>query len=305
MTASRDPDRLISAFLDEGLTELPDRAYDRVREHIDHTRQRVVIGPWREPHMTSIARLGLAAAIILGLTVAGLNLFRTDSSVGVDPTSSPTQATPTRTPAPTSAPTGILPAGTHETHPFPESNPELAVTFTVPAGWEAGEHPSRRMVGVVPPAGHEPPDGGAVGFLIVDSLNTDPCTWLSDTDIEIGPTARDLVTALAQHPALETTAAVDVTLGGWTGKRIDVLMPTDIFTGPTSSVADGCDERAYRIWNAEAFDIYAQGPGSRWHITALDVDGTRVVILAFDYPGTSAEDQAAIQAVVDSVRIEP
>ena len=31
MTAPRDPDRLIRAFLDEGPTELPDRAYDAVR----------------------------------------------------------------------------------------------------------------------------------------------------------------------------------------------------------------------------------------------------------------------------------
>ena len=47
MTAPRDPDRLIRAFIDEGMTELPDRAYDAVRSHIDQTHQRVVIGPWR------------------------------------------------------------------------------------------------------------------------------------------------------------------------------------------------------------------------------------------------------------------
>jgi hypothetical protein len=45
MNVSHDPNRLIREFLDEGVSELPDRAYDAVRSHIDHTRQRVVIGP--------------------------------------------------------------------------------------------------------------------------------------------------------------------------------------------------------------------------------------------------------------------
>ena len=62
MTTPRDPDRLIRAFLDEGSTELPDRAYDAVRAHIERTRQRVVIGPWREPPMPTIARFAVAAA---------------------------------------------------------------------------------------------------------------------------------------------------------------------------------------------------------------------------------------------------
>ena len=64
MTSMHDPDRLIRAFLDEGQTELPARTYDAVRDHIERTRQRVVIGPWREPDMSNIARIAVAAAAV-------------------------------------------------------------------------------------------------------------------------------------------------------------------------------------------------------------------------------------------------
>ena len=49
MTARRDPESLIQAYLEDGPTELADRSYDAVRTEIDHRRQRVVIGPWRVP----------------------------------------------------------------------------------------------------------------------------------------------------------------------------------------------------------------------------------------------------------------
>ena len=50
---------------------------------------------------------------------------------------------------------------------------------------------------------------------------------------------------------------------------------------------------------------YAQGPGNRWHLWILDVDGLRVVILAQDFATTPAQDQAEMQAIVDSIEIQP
>jgi hypothetical protein len=104
----------------------------------------------------------------------------------------------------------------------------------------------------------------------------------------------------------------DVRVGGYAGKRLTVTIPTEPFEPLPSATPDpdpahavGCDEQAYRIWNAEGFDIYAQGPTSRWHISILDVEGRRIVLLAFDYPGTPAEDRAELQAIIDSIRIEP
>jgi hypothetical protein len=51
--------------------------------------------------------------------------------------------------------------------------------------------------------------------------------------------------------------------------------------------------------------IYAQGPSHRWHLWILDVDGIRVVVQTADFAGTSAGDRAELQAIVDSIQIEP
>ena len=58
MTAPRNPDRLIRAFLAEGQDELPDQVYDAVRDRIEQTNQRVVIGPWRTPFVNNFLRIG-------------------------------------------------------------------------------------------------------------------------------------------------------------------------------------------------------------------------------------------------------
>ena len=99
MTAPRDTDRLISAFLAEGVDELPLRSYAAVRDHVERTRQRVVIGPWREPPMPVIARIALAAAAVVVAVAVGINLLPQGGGVAA-PGPSPT---PTMTAAPSVA----------------------------------------------------------------------------------------------------------------------------------------------------------------------------------------------------------
>jgi len=98
MTEPRDPDRLIRAFLAEGQTELPDRAYDAVRGHIDRERQRVMIGPWRAPHLSNIAGIAIAAAAVLVVAVVGINLVPSSNVGGVGGRITPS-------PAPSPSPT--------------------------------------------------------------------------------------------------------------------------------------------------------------------------------------------------------
>ena len=98
MTA-RHPDELIDAFLDEGRDDLPDRAFDAVRGEIHRTRQRVVIGPWREPQMSNLAKVALAAAAVVAVLFGASRLLPTASGPGTT-NASPTPS-PTVTPAPT------------------------------------------------------------------------------------------------------------------------------------------------------------------------------------------------------------
>src|SRR5262245_13569673 len=136
MTATRDPNRLIRAFLDEGPIDLPDRAYDEVHLQIGHSRQRVVIGPWREPRMSPILRFAIAAAAVIAAIAIGINLVPRQSAVGPATTTLPS---PAPTPSPTASPAyswpGPLRAGTYTTD-FAYDLP-VALRFTVGDGWGA------------------------------------------------------------------------------------------------------------------------------------------------------------------------
>jgi hypothetical protein len=298
MTEQRDTDRLIRAFLDEGRTELPDRAYDAVRAHIERTHQRVVIGPWRQPRMSNLARLALAAAAVLVVSVVGIRLLPGDPSLGGIPTETakPTQTTsptasPSPVPGPSALPDGALAPGTYVAHPLAPSNGGMAVTFTVPAGWEGFQG-----VGILPTTGAAGPGGMGIGLGgLVNGLYSDPCHGHERPDVIPGPTVDDLVQAFADQSAYETTAPVSVTFGGFSGKRLDLLLPSDVDFA-------SCDNGGFYIWDGS---IYAQGPGNRWHLSILDVEGMRVVILAQDFEATPAQDKAELQAILDSIRIEP
>jgi len=74
MTAPRDPDRLIDAFLREGQTELPDHVYDEMRTEIEHTGQRTVFGPWRNSFVNRFVAVAAVAAVVVLAVVIGLSV---------------------------------------------------------------------------------------------------------------------------------------------------------------------------------------------------------------------------------------
>jgi hypothetical protein len=92
MTASRDPDRLINAFLLEGAVQLNDRVYDDVRAEIEQKRQRVVIGPWRVSTMNKLVPIGLGAAAVAGVLLVGSQLMGSPSSNVGGPSAAPSSS---------------------------------------------------------------------------------------------------------------------------------------------------------------------------------------------------------------------
>jgi hypothetical protein len=137
---------------------------------------------------------------------------------------------------------------------------------------------------------------GRGGWLHSDPCVTDDQIQLdgAPVDVPVGPTVDDFANALAQHPLLDVTDPVDVTLAGYSGKYIDLQVPTDISACPTS----------YFPWEGGR-SLYAQGPDHRWHLWILDVDDVRVVIQTGDYAGTAPQRQTELVAIVNSIRIEP
>jgi hypothetical protein len=163
---------------------------------------------------------------------------------------------------------------------------KIAFTFKVPDSWELFDHATPWI------DANQSPAGAAVWFHAGGALFSNPCRPVDDEaapDIPVGTSVDDFVTALVDHPSLDVTAPTDVTLAGFSGKYVDLTVPDDI-----SKCA------AYRPLDEH---IFAQGPGQRWHMWVLNVDGMRVVVETNDYAGTPAGRLAELQSIVDSLVI--
>jgi hypothetical protein len=332
MTDDRSLERAARSWLEAGPSQAPDRAVEAALLRIESTSQeRDLRVPWRLPTMTTPVRIATTAAVGVLAVVGTLLVLGGPGQTGVGgPGPSPTPVVSVApSPEPTAAasspgsaapsnaeslamPDGPLAAGTYVATPFAPGRPSascmrppqpgcseseddsIRFTLTVPEGW-AGVDSAVWLAAEENSA----PAGAAVAFSRGSWLHSDPCLTVAQDaardgappDVPVGPGVDDFADALADHPLLEATDPVAVTLGGYSGKYVDLQLPSDISRCPT----------LYFPWEP---GIYAQGPSHRWHLWILDVDGVRVVVQAMDYPGTSPQRQAELQAIVDSIQIE-
>lgn len=255
--------------------------------------------------MNNFAKVLFATAAVVAVVVVGINLLpggRTGTGgLPPSPSMSPTVPhSPSMNPTPEPSPALV----THVLTPFGpggsnDPDPRAAsITFTIaaPATWDAL---GKAGVWIT----DNGPAAGMFFYRLPSGLYSDPCrpdsegpdddiTKLADPDITVGPTVDDFLTALADHPSLDVTAPVEVTLGGYSGKYVDLLVPDDI-------------SECFRYRPMEVRHHYAQGPGQRWHMWILDIDGVPVLVETNDYPDTSAKRLAEEQAIVDSLEITP
>jgi hypothetical protein len=90
VSTDRELDHIVRSWMDEGVTQLPDRVLDLVLEQIPATPQRHASWPARRfPPMSNYARLGLIAAAVLAVAIAGIGLFGRSNNVGPPPEPSP------------------------------------------------------------------------------------------------------------------------------------------------------------------------------------------------------------------------
>ena len=294
MTRESDFLGLIEDYLDEheGNTPLPEATRDDIRARISSTSQRPAWWPgWRFPDMNNIAKLGLATAGAIVVALLGYTYF-VSPNVGAPDLSDPS---PTPTPPELSSTTGE--PGTYllntEGEPAGEYHLPGDATLTIPAGWSGGS--GYRVSKNEDPA--DPIAYTGVGFWIwdddFDTVYLDPCEW-ADGAIEppVGPTVDDLANALANQPQRGDPVPVDVTLDGYSGKMVEMTVPTDI------DFAD-CDGGEFRSWLGR----YHQGPGQVDQLYILDVEGQRVVIYSNYMPGTSEAERAEREAIIDSIQL--
>jgi hypothetical protein len=292
MTATRDPDRLIRAFLDEGLTELPDHSYDAIRAAVDRTRQRTVLGPWRNPIMSASLRL-LGAAAAVAIVVAGLAIIGVPPGPATSPAvPSPTVVVPTD---PTFVPADAIryqwPRALESGHYATAMawDVPFAMSFTVPAAWES------RDVEVIQ-------GDMSVSLQVPWDLYADPCSTTSAT-IDTGSTTATFAAALAQVRGIDVGTPVAGTYAGRAGTSV-TYQATDL----------PCVGESSRLWSNAAWTILPVTPlGPPWwpvragrhQVWVVDVDGHRMAIDSTAGPNATADDEAALQAVLDSISFGP
>jgi hypothetical protein len=174
----------------------------------------------------------------------------------------------------------------------------IRITFTLPDGWK-GIEGAQVMPSV---EGYSPPGGAWLLFMRGGWLYSELCAGPGNNKgptIPTGTTVGEFVTALVDHPSLDVTSPVDVTLGGFSGQYLELRAPANITTDELGPDPSGCN--GYFVWEP---GVYAQGPNDLWRIWVLDVDGVRVIIRADTYPGTTAAVQAQLTAIVNSIQIE-
>jgi hypothetical protein len=320
MSTERDVTRSVRSWLKEDRHEDADRVLDLVLDQLDTTPQRRA--GWlarRFPFMNSTTlRYGIAAAVVVAAAVLGFSfLARPNDDVG--PSSpSPSTAQSADPSAESSIPLltdqgtvengAVLPSGTYLLdYPFP-----ARLRLTVPGGWQVW-HVDFLSAGLLVDAG--PGSGSGWGLFLLspgDKLYADPCDKTRGMlDPVPGPTVDDLAKALGNIPGITASTPVDIVMDGYPGKLIELTAPAD---------AASCAAGTATLWDFPGQDDYPMALGERLPIRIIDVEGVRLVIVATDYPGTSAwelgegktfdpndhaEDQVQLQAIFDSIQFNP
>ena len=250
--------------------------------------------------------LALAALLVLGACTSG-----SEAASPKTPSKSSSEPSPTPTIQDVMAVEMFEPVelGPYFIDPDLDPSTPLRVEFEIPSeGWSS-------WIGAVKVAGE-----GFVGVAIttVTNLVRHGCLDHSWAEPPVGSSVDDLASALADlAPFRVTSPPKDITIYGYSGKHLEFTVPdlpvdhegfTDCIDGSLNSYVaaiDAAGEGDASFNQGEASWHGYTGPGYREEFWILDVEGTRLMIAAERSPGSPPGDLAELQAILDSIRIEP
>jgi hypothetical protein len=288
----------------------PRTAHVESEEHLVPVKE-IYVSPDSPPtsEVRNPRRLAMAAAAVVavvGVAAIATNSPNSDDDVEPAPAAEPTVA-PTTVAATTVAPR----TGTG----FFAGDDSVPLTFTVPALWAVVDRDLVARPGAPGNVVHHlkqpncptnsstgssstpcrAREEASVAFWDVGNIYAEGCQSVL-FDPPVGPTVDDLVSAFANLPGLAPTAAVDVTVDGYVGKQIELTVP--------DYKEDECKD-AFALWqedgNQNVTPRYA--PNQHNQLWILDVNGTRLVIVAASYPDTSPQDRADLDEILASIQI--
>jgi hypothetical protein len=219
---------------------MPDRVVDVVADRIGHQRQRPAWRlRWRPYEMNSTVKIAAAIAAVLVLAVVGWNLMPGRSGVvggGPSPTASPSAETsPPASPSASAvfpqwyrnsesgAAAGILPAGSGTSRAFVPR-----VTFTVPEGW-VNDLDVDIGYGLFPDMKANEAEYALSGEIAqgIFMVSVESPYFFCEAWEKTQGTAAERAAFLVASDAFVVSEPVDVTIGGLTGKQLDVRLDPD------------------------------------------------------------------------------
>jgi hypothetical protein len=145
---------------------------------------------------------------------------------------------------------------------------------------------------VIGPRGNEEPNGMAIRFFMASALFEDPS---SSSLLEVGSSVDDMVQAILDHPAYETSGPTHVSVDGFEGQMVELSIPAD---------AEIRDDRFLIFADEDRGEVWGWAPGQTFELYIVDVNGTRIIIDAFHYPDTPQSDLDALRDVVRSIQFD-
>ena len=186
----------------------------------------------------------------------------------------------------------ILEPGAYVLDRFP-----VDLAFDIPDGEPPGWHAGQATENTAIVLWYTPPDITYLfAFWNVDNVYVDPCDAAAgELEPPIGPSVDDLVAALSSLPGIQATAPVDVTVGAFRGKEIE-LTTLDFGNCPNVTVfspGDATDPGLVNPLDGETF-----------RVQILDVDGVRIVLYTAEPAERDAAAESERQQILNSIRIE-
>jgi hypothetical protein len=269
---------------------MPDRSLQAALDEVHVTSQRRFGAARRANPMNGNTWRVAAAAVIGFLIILGGITFLGGRQGGVG--GAPATPAPTATPAPLPS-EGLIPPGRYRlgSHGQTASAP-ATLSITLPAGWDLG-------IGDWVVNKNEM----ALGDWQMSNRFNQPCTDHTLFSPAPGPGVDELLAVLASQPGIEAGPITDVTVDGYGGKSVELTVATDIATCPADAGEDPLS--GFWLWASPDGDRKYVGSDETYRIYAVDVDGQRLTFFNHTSPQTTAEDRAELQAIIDSIGIEP
>ncbi len=317
MSADRETTRIVRSWLEEGVTELPDRILDAVVDQLPATPQRRATW-WpagRTSTMNKFVTIGLAAAAVLVLVFVGAQLMGSPRGPGGPGAATPTP-TATETPTPARSTPPALPEAGVPQGEYVVTGADDAVQVTFDIG-SAGWIPLPEFDALTKDDdGLDPPDsvGAALlawGWPAGTGINVygDPCQWLTTSPETPAMTPDDIAAAFAAQAETNPTASTDVTVNGFAGKAITLHVPMsyDLPNATREEKFADCDEDAfafYGVGSEAGHARNAQGAGQIDELWILDVNGAIVILDATYSPATPPALVEELRTMAESATFE-